>query len=479
MSELLNQFRAKYPQYQGVPDAQLADGIYNKFYAGKIERADFDARAMAAPPIPEPRTMADVKPKQEPYTGGIIPFSKDAEGNVRFDSDAGILGPIKRTVMLPGQVLKGEVDPNSREGIARTMEAALMMSPMGVAQRASGGVPFAKSAYRQVQKKAPTREALKAATDAGYKEARDMGAEYSPKAIAGWADDMARALDAEGRIAENYPEVHSLLNKLRSPPKGARSITLESVDAVYRELGRLAGSPDKAKASAANMVQRGLDEFHSSLDPSAIVAGPASAQKAAQVLKDARGNAAAGFRSDRITGLEQTSARRAAAANSGRNADNTIRQRLTSLIESQKGSRGLSEAEEQAIDDIIFGRPTKNAARYVSNLMGAGGGIGQAMMSGLSAGGGFAAGGAPGAVAGAMVPALVGGGARTIANTMTKRELSALDDLIRMRSPLYNATPNPAPVYQPGMLQGGTEAMIKALGATPMPQPVKLKPGWI
>lgn len=470
----------------GIIKVSGPDGKVYGFPAGTDHEQINQVMAQAytkEPPIPEPRSYSDVQAtqKQEPYTGGIIPFSKDENGDVKFDSDAGILGPIKRTVMLPGQVLRGEVDHNSDEGIARTMEAALMMSPMGVAQRAAGGVPFAKSAYRAVKKKAPTREALKAATDAGYKEARDMGMEYSPKAIAGWADDMARTLDADGRIAENYPEVHSLLNKLRSPPDGATSVRLESIDAAYRELGRLAGSPDRAKASAAAMVQKGLDDFHAGLDPSAVVAGSSSAQRAAQVLKDARGNAAAGFRSDDITGLEQTVGRRTAAANSGRNADNTIRQRLTSLIESAKGSRGLSEAEKQAIDDIIYGSPLKNRARDIGNLLGGGGGLGQTLLSGLGAGGGFAAGGGPGAVVGAIVPGAIGTGARGIANHMSKKELKALDDLIRMRSPLYNAMPTPPPVYQPGMLQGGTEAMIKALGATPLNQqaPVKLRPGWI
>jgi hypothetical protein len=44
MSELLSQFRAKYPQYEGVDDAKLADGIYNKHYAGKMDRVDFDLK---------------------------------------------------------------------------------------------------------------------------------------------------------------------------------------------------------------------------------------------------------------------------------------------------------------------------------------------------------------------------------------------------------------------------------------------------
>lgn len=38
----LDEFRAKNPAYKDVPDQQLADGLYNKFYAGKMDRGAFD-----------------------------------------------------------------------------------------------------------------------------------------------------------------------------------------------------------------------------------------------------------------------------------------------------------------------------------------------------------------------------------------------------------------------------------------------------
>jgi hypothetical protein len=190
-----------------------------------------------------------------------------------------------------------------------------------------------------------------------------------------------------------------------------------------------------------------------------MVAGTATPAKAAEVLKEARGNAAAGFRSDRVTGVEKTIARRTAAANSGRNLDNTIRQRLTSLIESTKGSRGLSEAEEKAIDDIIFGRPSKNAARMISNLLGGGGGLGSTLLSGGAAAGGAATMGPIGALLG-LIPPIVGGGARTAANTMSKNEMKALDDLIRSRSPLNVSQGGPRQAYAPSVLP---ETMMKGL----------------
>jgi hypothetical protein len=40
----LAEIRQQYPQYESVSDDELADKLYNKFYAGKVERSEFDAK---------------------------------------------------------------------------------------------------------------------------------------------------------------------------------------------------------------------------------------------------------------------------------------------------------------------------------------------------------------------------------------------------------------------------------------------------
>lgn len=424
---------------------------------------------------------ADYKESLEPFKGDFLPVSRDEYGGpVNFDSDAGIVGSLKRAVSAPYDAMQGKFDPLSEEGQARALEAASWMTPMSAASRVNGGALARKGSFKEVAQKAPTRKALQEATDAGYAQARAMGAEFKPQAIAAWADDMARALEKEGRIAENYPEVHRLLAKLKTPPADAKSISLESMEGARRELGRLAGSPDTAKASAATVVQRGLDDFLETLDPSAVVAGTASPEKAAQTLKSARGNAAAGFRSDRVTNREYFSDLETKAANSGRNTDNKIRQNLVSLLKNRKESRGISDAERKAIEDIINGRPSKNAARYLGNLLGGGGGLGSAFLSAATGVGGASAFG-PGGAALAAIPPVVGATARGIANSMSKKELKALDDLIRSRSPLAKSMPKQGPVYQPGLLQGATETYLKGLlSPREKPKPAGLLDfGWI
>ena len=428
---------------------------------------------MSAPPVDQPappqsstdRLRAIQQRAPKPFT--VLPYSENQQGEVNFDSNAGVLGQFKNFIGIADDVRTGKLDPYTPEGARRTLDAALMMTPLSAVARAAPKSLLApEGAYRQPTTPVPSREALRDATTAGYNEARAMGAEYSPSAIADWANKTASALDAEGRIAPNYPKVHKLLDALKNPPDGASSITLESIDALYKELGRLGADP--AEGGVASLVQRGLDDFHARMGPNDLVAGTATPQAAAETLRNARGNAAAGFRSDRVTGLEKTTARRAAAANSGRNTDNIIRQRLTSLVESAKGSRGLTKEEEDAIDQIIYGTATKNTLRYIGNLLGGGAGIGSTLLGGVGAVGGAEAFGTAGAALG-MLPPLVGATARSAANRLSKAELKALDELLRSRSPLANSVPTPAPVYQPGLLQGGTETGIRALGANSLP----------
>lgn len=67
--------RAKYPQYADMPDAALADALYNKFYSD-VPRADFNAKIGLAPSeIPEPRQLTTgqrVYQAARPYVAPLV-----------------------------------------------------------------------------------------------------------------------------------------------------------------------------------------------------------------------------------------------------------------------------------------------------------------------------------------------------------------------------------------------------------------------
>jgi hypothetical protein len=422
---------------------------------------------------------APAGPTPKPF--GVLPFSEDRQGNVSFDSNAGLLGIIKDAFTLPYDVRRGEIDPTSDEGSRRALEAALLMTPLSAASRV-GGALAPKTAFRQPKTAAPTREELRVATDAAYKRVEDLDVSYTSGAIEKMVRDLEIILDKQGsfRGMEGVDDVYVVLAKLKDELISG-PIGLQRLDKVFRQsLSDIAASPKEQVRRAAATAIKELDKFIASpnarnsvsgtgdLSFAAIVANMIRGKEASEALLEARGNAAAGFRSDRVTGLQQTSQRRTAAANSGRNADNNIRQRLTSFIESKKGSRGLTEGEKQAIDDIIYGRPLKEGYRYIGNLLGGGGGVGTTLLS-TAAGLGGAATLGPVGLGLALVPPVIGVSARNLANMTSRRELSMLDELMRSRSPLASSTPRPMPVYQPGIVQGGVELGGRGLVAGQLP----------
>lgn len=101
----------------------------------------------------QPQIKAPIQqpsPEDQSYTGAILPFSVDAEGNKSFDSNAGILGAVKRAVMLPGEAMAGNIDPTSPEGIARATEFAGVFSPMSPAAGSGKAIAsLAKPVERQ------------------------------------------------------------------------------------------------------------------------------------------------------------------------------------------------------------------------------------------------------------------------------------------------------------------------------------------
>lgn len=67
---LLDDFREKYPAYRDVPDDKLADGLYNKFYADKMSRDEFNGRI-------NPNVVADVA---KSVGSGLVTGAEGAAG---------------------------------------------------------------------------------------------------------------------------------------------------------------------------------------------------------------------------------------------------------------------------------------------------------------------------------------------------------------------------------------------------------------
>lgn len=366
-------------------------------------------------------------PKQASKPYSMLPVSEDEKGNPHFDSNAGIFGAIKRAVTLPGDVVTGQVDPMSNEGIARATDLAEIASPVSVAAKT----------MRPGLVKTPTKDELLNAGRAGFDKARDMGVDYSSNSIQEFAAALQRQLEADGILGHDAPKTTALLNHLQSPPPDS-VVPMSAMMSMRKSLGRkMRDFNNPTEQEAAGRAQSSLDDFMSNPSPESIVSGPG--KEASQVFKDARGNYAAAKRAKTLDDLEYRGDLNAATANSGMNVDNAIRQQAKSLLLNQKRLAGFSKEEIAALEDVANGDNTRNALRKVGNILGGGGGM-ASMVGGLTGGAAGAYFGSPaiGAMLGAAVPA-AGMTAKTGANMLAERSMNNVNNMVRQRSPLYNS----------------------------------------
>lgn len=454
----------------------MADNPYTQFVTPEAPQQPSDAanpypQMIAAPNAVPPQSPA---PPSRPFN--VLPLNEDAQGHIHFDITAGLPGAILRAVSAPADVYEGRLDPMSPEGNARAREFAMTFSPMSPAMRVGARTLSSDLLSERRGKPAiPTADQLKATANSQYDAARATGAEYPGSSIGDMAANVQSGLQNDGILAELAPKTHSILQQLQGGPPGS-VVTIASLDAARKALNRIGGTfGNPTEQEAARRAIRELDSFiangGNSSSGAAMGAGGSSAAlseppaaagaadaigmagsatgdqdplaQAARLIQQARGNAAAAFRSGRITDAEDAADLRAAATNSGQNGGNATRQRLASLLNSNKQSRGFSEDELDAMRQIVKGTLASNSLRRTSNMLGGGGGLGHSLVTMLGGIGGSMVGGEVGAGVGAGLAAGTGAATRSAYNALVGRQIAKLDELVRRRSPLYQQSAGP------------------------------------
>jgi len=297
-----------------------------------------------------------------------------------------------------------------------------------VAAQKFGGLAKARSV-------APSAEETIKTAKGQFKAAEDMNLTVTPD-FASSAAAKIRS-DLKGFDPEAQAVVFKAADRLESlgkPTAAAPYIPVEmnEVELIRKQLTTLKTSPDASVREAARKAITSLQESQTALNPAQVLRGDADLYS--QTMRDAIGNYAAGKRSNTVMGKVALGDLNAATAGSGANEDNALRQAIKQLVRPvnndivPKASRlGFNQDEIGAMNTVARGTPTGNAARYIGKLAPTG------SVSGvLSGGAGFAAAGPAGAVA---LPA-VGYLAKKIGDMSTKRAVAALDEMVRLRSPL-------------------------------------------
>ena len=436
----------------------LSDADLMKLYQGTEQPAASPSQGMSDADL--------MKAKEQTYSGKLLPFSRDANG-MRFDSNAGLLGSFKRAFTLPQEVYSGQIDPKSDEGMARAAEMATVVSPVSPALAAGGKAIPGIAQELKGMPSVPSTQMLRETGAAQFGKMREMGVDYKAAPISDMANKLKSDLYKEG-VRENLaPDSFAVIEGLANPAPGAFA-TLADLHSARQTLQNSAQNFNRPKEQAvASEAIRRLDEFIAQSDPQTVLAGPAA--EAAGVFKDALGNYAASARAKSLDKVGTKAERSASRANSGANLDNAIRQRVTGLLDSDKQLSGFSEAERTALDGIVRGTTGGNVVRRAGNILGGGGGIGSIMSGAAGAGAGSMISGDPlvTALLAAAVPA-AGMAVKGAGNAMTKRALGAVNEQVRMRSPLYEALLRDAKLSP--VNAGGRDALVRALMLSQQPE---------
>jgi hypothetical protein len=397
------------------------------------------------PELPAGFVLEGAAPKKKPFTLGDTWPAQVAKG-------------LFSAATLPGDVYQGKAavpqSANMGEENTANIGRVLELSGLGPTVPRVGATIAATKAGA-----APTLEQLESAARSGYTAPAVAELQIKPEAVKNFGAIVSGDLEQKGINAELAPKTFSVLRKLGDPPEGSYA-TASNFDTLRRTLGNAARDfTNPTEQKAASQAIKHLDNYLAELPAQDLIQG--DAQAAARILSDARGNYAAARRSSTVTDALETADGNAAAANSGQNIGNAIRQRFNSILKSDRASSGFKPDEIAQMERVRDGTLTGNATRFAGNLLGGGGGLGAVITAGI---GGAAT--APWGGFGAALPA-VGYGLKKISDMSVRRQAQLLDEMVRANSPLAQSA-LPAP-YVPGEMTRATARMLLS-GAVPQPQ---------
>jgi len=367
---------------------------------------------------------APPRPPGEPYKGMLLPFSKDASGDVKFDSKAGILGAIRQPFDFTYDVRTGKIpsDINDPRYIGGVLETALGFGPGSAAARAGRGV---------IQ--APSREALDTAADVGFNAYRDSGQIYQTPAYRSMLRDAADNLLRQGfhDVPDSAQLQHRIIQHELDRTARHPFVTSQDVDALRAQLSGagLRGPPAAANQQLRNDVFGFIEQ---NLPPDS-----------GRSVRDAVGNYRQARHSEAVTQPEAARSELNIAKGQGPQLSaEEIRSniaRLVNKIDTGKGAgRGFSDVEENILRSANRATPGIDRAQRLGdmlspNISGGGGALGLGSAATALSTGHPAL--AAGLAAAATVPAAAGAAARSYANRGARRIADEADNAIRAQAP--------------------------------------------
>lgn len=426
---------------QGVPAAGATDAAVQGLTGGFMDEISAGARAPIdmlkrgetfdeayQHNLAAERDRLDQYRKESP----IASTAAEVAGGFAFPASR-TAGPIKQAV---GQgVIYGAGNSEGDLG-QRASDAAIGGAVSGVLGTAVNQV--GKAIAGKAPAAAPSIDELKDSAKNLYRSNAIREFEVAPKAVSEAAASIRAKLDAEGFDEIIGTKAHAILKRLESVPDGA-TVTGLNLHSIQKTLGKAAGSIDPQEKAAASMALREFNHFlEDGLPAGSVLKG--SAEDFTQTMRRANGDYAAAMQAQNIDKKIIQAETRAAAANSGMNVANTVRQRMADVALNPKQNRGMRPEEIDMARGIAEGTAGQNIIRKAGNILGGGGGLGTLAAGAVGAGAvGAYSNDRETSALGLALPVL-GFALRGMGNRMTLAQAEKLSEAIRSRAPLSSAT---------------------------------------
>jgi hypothetical protein len=285
----------------------------------------------------------------------------------------------------------------------------------GEAVQAPPVAPERPPGLASVSEAAPTKEALKSASQAAYAKAEQAGAVVTAESFEKAKGTIQSMLDKQGLDPTLHPDTTAALKRI-TDTEGP--VTLEKLETLRRIAKDAEGSAKPADRRLAAKTVDTLDNYTSTLSQKDLSAGTPDAVGA---LNEARNLWSRQAKADTLDEL-MSRAELSAPNFSGSGMENAVRTEFRGLAKNPRRMRLFTPEEQAAIRRVAQGGAVENTLRMLGKLAPTG-----SLSTAISAGAGFVAGGPGGAVA---LP-VAGAAARLAATRMTLRNAARANELVR------------------------------------------------
>jgi hypothetical protein len=464
----LDEFRQKNPAYKDWPDQKLADGLYNKFYAGKMDRNEFNRQvgyeptggvgdflggifgkkgivaglretAAAAGEAEAGNIAGAIGEPPEQTTGGFPEIRQQIAKDMQPTSTAERYGSVIGQAVgnptsylgpggLPLKVASAVTGATGAEWARKQAEGTELETPMAMLGGAVGGGAAAlPSAGRAAWRSSTARAAMAGeqgihdASRAAYKEIEASPIYLDHQQL----DDFGRAIHREvagypnSFNARTAPTTFGTMADFFAEQQGQRTSLRDILD-LHEQLGNVSAQTNYKDFTAAQVARAAIrDEIETAL--------PAESR----TMRDALANWSAYKKIEEVQAAQEAAGLRAASTGTAQNFQNVMRQEIRKIFSNPKRRRGYSDEELAQMERIITGPAMENWLRMAGKGLSPASPLGAARTLFIDNLMGTTV---------AVVSGAAGLVAKHLGDYLTRQEVERLVTLIQERAPVNAAT---------------------------------------